>query len=271
MQGQPVHMHAPAPGTNYYAPPQQAQVIYPPPGNHQQQQYGGKVQAMEVQQQPQPQKPHKVLQSQPVNGAPDGGAGTIDEEAGGKAKYQDVWAAILFLLHLGFIIYLAAVPGWKALMSNDLTTADASSSEEGEPLGTELTKLYAGVAVVLAAAGGWSALWTGLLLRFAANIITAAIWGGVATSAVGAVLAVLAGNFVLAIVCAIFGAIQVCCVFWGGGGGGGRGRREIGALYASSIHSTEAWSITLLTHLFSFSAYRPCGTTAFATASPLPP
>lgn len=32
-----------------------------------------------------------------------------------------MWAALLFLLHIGVIVYLAVVPGLKALRSNELT------------------------------------------------------------------------------------------------------------------------------------------------------
>jgi hypothetical protein len=34
---------------------------------------------------------------------------------------QDLWAAILFIAHIGLIVYIAFVPGLKALRSGDLT------------------------------------------------------------------------------------------------------------------------------------------------------
>ena len=170
---------------------------------------------MEMQQQPQGgKKPY--LQSQPVNGGA-GEDGTADADGGGgeggaAGKYQDLWAAILFLAHVGFIAYLAFVPGLKALREQDLTTAEpnaepAKGGDEGG-MAKNLTTIYIGLLVVLAAAAGWSAVWTGILLRNASRIITAALFGAVASSLVGAVLAVVYGNMVLAIVCVVMAAIQ---------------------------------------------------------------
>jgi len=159
------------------------------------------------------------LQSQPVNGgAGEGGdGGTADDmgadgEEGGGKQYQDVWAAILFLAHVGFIAYLAFGPGLRALRDNDLTTEspNVEPAEGGEEAGMEkdLTTVYIGLAVVLAAAVAWSVLWIGILLRNASRIITVALIGAVATSLVGAVLAFMYGNATLAIVCLVMAAIQ---------------------------------------------------------------
>jgi len=173
----------------------------------------------QYQQQQQPQaggegKPY--LQSQPVNGGA-GGDGTADAEGadggegGAAGKYQDLWAAILFLAHVGFIAYLAFSPGLKALRDQKLTTEDPGAEPgKGEEGGMEknLTTIYMGLIVVLAAAAGWSAVWTGILLRNASRIITAALFGAVASSLVGAVLAVVYGNIMLAVVCVVMAAIQ---------------------------------------------------------------
>jgi hypothetical protein len=170
-------------------------------------------------QQQQQGKGKPYLQSQPVNGGAGegGGNGTADamgadgEEGAGK-QYQDVWAAILFLAHVGFIAYLAFGPGLRAVRENDLTTEspNVEPAEGGEEGGMEkdLTTVYIGLLVVLAAAVAWSALWSGILLRNASRIITVALIGAVATSLVGAVLAFMYGNTILAIVCLVIAAIQ---------------------------------------------------------------
>lgn len=157
------------------------------------------------------------LQSQPVNGgAGEDGTGADAEEGsvegGGGGKYQDLWAAILFLAHVAFIAYLAVVPGLKALRDQDLTTEEPNTepAEGGGEGGMEknLTTIYIGLLVVLVAAAGWSAVWTGILLRNASRIITAALIGAVASSLVGAGLALVYGNIVLAIVCVVMAAVQ---------------------------------------------------------------
>ena len=224
VQGQPVYMHQPPQqqGGYYYTNQPQAQVYggaaAPPPQQHHHQQHGKmdpmQIQYAQQQQQHQQQQPQKIYnpQSQPIGGK---GAGHIDEgDAGavGKPKYQDLWAAVLFLLHLGLIVYLAVGPGIKALNSKDLTTDSTDNSEpaDGSATGADvgLTTLYGGVAVVLAAAAAWSAIWTGILLRNADNIITAAFVGSIASAAVGAILGVVIGNFVLAGMCALMAIIQ---------------------------------------------------------------
>lgn len=221
VQGQPVYVQQPASG-NYYTP-QQGQVVQPHSQFQNPQQYPSKTGAVEMQQyRPEPhyQQPGKPLpMTQPGKpGAGETGGDTASGAASGgggrdAAKCQDAWAAVLFLAHLGFIAYLAFARGLKALRDQDLTT-DTPTTED--PTGEHyriaesgLTSVYIGLAVVLGAAAAWSALWTGILLRNAAHIITAALIGSIISSGVGVILALVYGNFVMAIMAGVMGAIQV--------------------------------------------------------------
>lgn len=51
-----------------------------------------------------------------------GGGGGGSSSSSGGAKYQDVWAAVVFVLHVAVIAWLAFGPGLKAIRK---TEADA--------------------------------------------------------------------------------------------------------------------------------------------------
>lgn len=60
---------------------------------------------------------------------------------------------------------------------------------------------YLGVACVLVAAAAWCGVWLTVLLKNAGNMIKAAFFGSMASSALGIIGAILYGNLVLAGVC----------------------------------------------------------------------
>jgi hypothetical protein len=47
--------------------------------------------------------------------------GPVQREASEAVKYQDLWAAVLFILHLGVMFWVALGPGLKSLRNTNTT------------------------------------------------------------------------------------------------------------------------------------------------------
>lgn len=47
--------------------------------------------------------------------------GPVQREASEAVKYQDLWAAVLFVLHLGVMFWVALGPGLKSLRNTNAT------------------------------------------------------------------------------------------------------------------------------------------------------
>ncbi|GBG67410.1 hypothetical protein CBR_g546 [Chara braunii] len=183
--------------TGPYPPP-----MYPPPPGGQVQSYGFEIGGTSAGG-PGKEKPPRMM-----SGVRDGE--TVEQQAG---KCQDLWAAILFVMHFIAIAILAVVLGGKGL-KNGFEDSSAPPSKTND-VDTEAREVVPQLVVAALVSFVFAWLWLLLTRNFPKAMVTFALWGGVVAFGFAAVVSIVLGKQMIrfAIVFAIIAVIQAVYAF----------------------------------------------------------
>jgi len=130
---------------------------------------------------------------------------TTDQKEGG---FQDVWAAVLFILNVAVIVYFA-VQSIYLLKISSPSTEESSTAEQDSQRDWKILEVIAAFTLILTVTAGAVGTWVlSFLMNHTENLIEMVMWGSIGIQGICAVLCLLSLQLIGAVIFAVLAGLN---------------------------------------------------------------